>query len=232
MKQILCFGDSNTWGLIPGTSCRYLWGERWTSILQEWYGTDARILEEGLCGRTTVFEDELREGRKGIDTLRILLESHSPLDAIVIMLGTNDCKSYYNVSVNVIAKGAERCVALAKTLAPEASILLVSPINLGEKVYLESYDPEFNEKSIDVCKRLKKEYQRIAIKENVNFLAASDYAKSSEEDQEHLSKEGHRALANAIYEKLRTKDHSAPDIVPMFMNERRTYSDHLIRRPT
>lgn len=33
MKQILCFGDSNTWGLIPKTKQRYPWGVRWTSIL-------------------------------------------------------------------------------------------------------------------------------------------------------------------------------------------------------
>ena len=25
MKQILCFGDSNTWGLIPKTNKRYEW---------------------------------------------------------------------------------------------------------------------------------------------------------------------------------------------------------------
>ena len=36
MKQILCFGDSNTYGLIPGTTNqRYGWGTRWTSILDD-----------------------------------------------------------------------------------------------------------------------------------------------------------------------------------------------------
>lgn len=204
MKHILCFGDSNTWGLIPGTKNRYDWGERWTSILQEKYGTDARIIEEGLCGRTTVFEDELRDGRKGVDTLKILLEAHAPLDEVIIMLGTNDCKSYYNVSANVIAKGADKCIRLVKLLAPEARILLISPIHLGPRVYRDEYDPEFNEKSIAVSKNLKKEYQEIAFKEGVDFLAASDYAEPSEEDQEHLTKAGHRALADAVFEKLKT----------------------------
>ena len=59
--------------------------------------------EEGLCGRTTVFEDELREGRKGAAFLPTLLESHAPVDRVVLMLGTNDCKTFYNAS-------AERCV--------------------------------------------------------------------------------------------------------------------------
>lgn len=202
MKQILCFGDSNTWGLIPGTKERFPWGIRWTSILQEKYGSEARIIEEGLCGRTTVFEDELRVGRKGIDTLKVLLESHAPLDEVVLMLGTNDCKSYYNVSAKVIAKGMKRCVDLVKDLAPMAKILLVSPINLGDKVYYEEYDPEFNEKSVIVSKALKREYSSIAKIENIDFLAASDYANPSDDDQEHLNIAGHSALADAIYDKI------------------------------
>ena len=66
MKEILCFGDSNTYGLIPGTKNRYGRDTRWTGLIeQQLYGKGCRIIEEGLCGRTTVFEDELREGRKG-----------------------------------------------------------------------------------------------------------------------------------------------------------------------
>lgn len=202
MKQILCFGDSNTWGLIPGTKDRFAWGERWTSLLQEKYGSTVRIIEEGLCGRTTIFEDELRDGRKGIDTLKVLLESHAPLDEVIIMLGTNDCKSYYNVSASVIAKGAKRCIQLVRSMAPEARILLISPIQLGAKVYLTEYDREFNEESIKVSINLKKEYQKVADIEEIDFLAASDFASPSEEDQEHLNKEGHVALACAIFDKL------------------------------
>lgn len=66
MKQILCFGDSNTWGLVAGTMKRHSWNERWTGILQErLMNQDIRVVEEGLCGRTTVFEDERRGGRRG-----------------------------------------------------------------------------------------------------------------------------------------------------------------------
>lgn len=91
MKEILCFGDSNTYGLIPGTKNRYGRDTRWTGLIeQQLYGKGCRIIEEGLCGRTTVFEDELREGRKGAAFLPTLLESHAPVDRVVLMLGTND----------------------------------------------------------------------------------------------------------------------------------------------
>ena len=65
MQQVLCFGDSNTWGYNPENGERFPWGIRWTSILQQKLADkEIRIIEEGLCGRTTVFEDPLRQGRR------------------------------------------------------------------------------------------------------------------------------------------------------------------------
>ena len=111
MREILCFGDSNTYGYIPGGKGRYGWNVRWTSILADrLYAEEIRVTEEGLCGRTTVFEDELREDRKGSDLLPALLESHKPLDTVILMLGTNDCKSYYHASAEVIGLGVEKLI--------------------------------------------------------------------------------------------------------------------------
>ena len=143
MDSILAFGDSNTWGLVPGSKTyeRYSWERRWTGILQRKL-KDARILEDGLCGRTTIFEDEHRPGRRGVAALPLILESNKSLNAAVLMLGTNDCKSVYRASANTIGKGT-------------------------------------------------------------GFLAASDYAKPDDADNEHLNEEGHRAIAVAIYKKLK-----------------------------
>ena len=84
-----------TYGLIPGTTNqRYGWGTRWTSILDDKVRTKGyRVIEEGLCGRTTVFDDPFRTERRGTEMLPAILESHRPVDTIVLMLGTNDCKS-------------------------------------------------------------------------------------------------------------------------------------------
>ena len=91
MKQILCFGDSNTYGLIPGTKDRYDWDTRWSGrIGQRLWEDGCRIVEEGLCGRTTVFDDPLRDGRRGTELLSVILETHKPVDVVVLMLGTNE----------------------------------------------------------------------------------------------------------------------------------------------
>ena len=203
MKQILAFGDSNTWGLIPGSSPyqRYPWGVRWTSLLQgKLEGT--RVVEEGLCGRTTVFEDELRPGRKGVNSLSVTLESQFPLDFAIIMLGTNDCKSYYNVSARMIGKGVTKCLeVLERYLSPDR-ILLVSPMYLGEDVWREDKDPEFSKESVAVSKQLKEVYQRVSKERGTHFLAASDIVKPSPIDDEHMDVESHRIFADSIYEKI------------------------------
>lgn len=140
MKQILCFGDSNTYGLIPGTTNqRYGWGTRWTSILDDKVRTKGyRVIEEGLCGRTTVFDNPFRTERRGTEMLPAILESHRPVDTIVLMLGTNDCKSVYSATPEVIGQGIEQLLDQINTVNPDAKILLVSPIYLGERILIRN----------------------------------------------------------------------------------------------
>lgn len=202
MKRILCFGDSNTYGYILDGTGRYSEDIRWTGRLQKKLASEAVIIEEGLCGRTTVFQDELRIGRRGAELLPILLESHAPLDIVTVMLGTNDCKTVYGASAEVIGKGIEKIIGQIKTIAPQTKILLISPILLGDDVWKAEYDPEFSRESVAVSKKLKDVYKRIAEKNNCMFLAASDIAKPSERDQEHLDEKGHEKLADGIYERL------------------------------
>lgn len=140
MKQILCFGDSNTYGLIPGTTNqRYGWGTRWTSILDDKVRTKGyRVIEEGLYGRTTVFDNPFRTERRGTEMLPAILESHRPVDTIVLMLGTNDCKSVYSATPEVIGQGIEQLLDQINTVNPDAKILLVSPIYLGERILIRN----------------------------------------------------------------------------------------------
>ena len=203
MKQILCFGDSNTYGLIPGTKDRYPWEVRWTGILAEGIREKGfQVVEEGLCGRTTVFEDELRDNRRGAAVLPMILESHQPLEKVVLMLGTNDCKTIYQASAEVIGKGVEKLVHQIQAADENIEILLVSPILLGEGVGEEGYDPEFNQESVETSTGLKAVYEQVAKRNGCAFLAASDYAKASGADREHLDEKGHRQLAEAVIQRI------------------------------
>lgn len=233
MKQILCFGDSNTWGYDGESRKRLPWGKRWTSLLQERFDVESRksntaeeageslkpsdqlranenagdkesvrIIEEGLCGRTTIFEDPLRDGRRGTALLPTLLETHDGIDAVVLMLGTNDCKTVFGASADVIGKGIARLLDQIKAYAPDVKVLLISPIYLGEKVWQEGYDQEFSKDSIQVSKDLEKVYERIAEEKHVQFMRAAAYVKCCEADQEHMNASGHQVFAKAVYENL------------------------------
>lgn len=206
MKQILCFGDSNTYGLIPATKDRYDWNTRWTGILSKKIEKNGyRVVEEGLCGRTTIFEDATRKGRKGADLLPIILETHKPIDTVVFMLGTNDCKTAYGATAEKIGSGIELLIKQIKDSDPDINIILVSPIELGEGVWEEGFDTEFNENSVEVSKQLPEVYRKIAEKYDADFVAASEYARPSSADREHLNEFGHRKLAEAIYNQFYSK---------------------------
>ena len=203
MKTIMCFGDSNTYGYIPKTADRYDEDVRWTGILNHRVkDLGYRVVEEGLVGRTTVFPDNLRPGRKGSEFLPVLMESHYPVDTVVLMLGTNDCKSVYSATPEVIGQGIEQLLDQINTVNPDAKILLVSPIYLGERIWEEDFDPEFDKNSVEVSRNLPRVYEKIARRRNVSYLPASEFARPGEADQEHLDELGHSRLANAIYEKL------------------------------
>lgn len=230
MKQILCFGDSNTWGYDGESRKRLPWGKRWTSLLQEKFdvetakqgiqagnntadqreagnaehksGESVRIIEEGLCGRTTIFEDPLRDGRRGTALLPTLLETHDGVDVIVLMLGTNDCKTVFGASAEVIGKGIARLLDQIAAYAPEAKVLLISPIYLGEKVWQEGYDQEFSRESVIVSRNLQPVYEKIAAERHISFLPAASYVHCCDADQEHLNAAGHKKFAEVVYRKV------------------------------
>lgn len=205
MKNLLCFGDSNTFGYNPENKSRFDFNERWTGILsQKLLPLGIHVDEEGLCGRTTDFDDAYRKGRKGSDTLPLLLESHSP-ELVIIMLGTNDCKSCYNNTSSKIAEGVNKLISQVKSYDSQIRILLISPIHLAEGVGEKGYDEEFDEKSVLLSRELKSAYYTVAQNNGCEFLAASDYSSPSDADREHLDKIGHKALAGAIYNKLTSK---------------------------
>ncbi|MBO5560586.1 MAG: arylesterase [Firmicutes bacterium] len=204
MKTVLCFGDSNTYGFNPATKERFDWGVYWTSIIADRLRDyDINIVNEGLCGRTAAHDDPVKPYRNGFDSLPMILETHNPIDTIILMLGTNDCKTQFKTDEHIVGWCIKRLIEVIKLTCPDTKILLVSPIELGRRVWAEEFDPKFSKNSIEITKRLPEVYENISKIYEIDFLAASDYADPSETDREHMDEEGHLALADAIYEKLK-----------------------------
>ncbi len=201
--RILCYGDSNTFGYIPGRGGRYNRHTRWPGRLQELLGSEYQVIEEGLCGRTTAFEDVTEPGRNGLDRVREAVERSLPLDVLVIMLGSNDCKAQFGASAAEIAGGLEQVAAQAR--GGEASgfrVLLVAPAAMTDRVMYSGFGSEFDQRSIKVSKELAEAYEALAGKCGCDFLDGSKVTQVSEIDGLHLDTEGHGRLAEAVVKYL------------------------------
>ena len=169
-----------------------------------------------MCGRTTVFQDSSRSGRRGLDAIDRYREADS-LSAVILMLGTNDCKTVFRASPEQIGCGLEQCLIRFEQLIPPEKILVVSPLLLGKDVWKPEKDPAFDKdvwkpekdpafdkQSVRTCAALKDIYRKIAERRGCAFLAASDHAEACHVDEEHLNAEGHEHLAAAILSGLKT----------------------------
>ena len=204
MKSVLCYGDSNTWGYDPATRQRFAPDIRWTGVLANRLGPDYRVIEEGLNGRTTRWDDPIEPGRNGLALLRPCLDTHEPLDLVIVMLGTNDLKRRFNVTASDIAQSAAELTATAGLFARDAEgkparALLVAPAAV---VTLSEFDEMFagaKEKS-----RQFSRYFRLASEwYGVPFFDAGSVIVSSEKDGIHLDGEEHRKLGEALAVEVR-----------------------------
>lgn len=207
MKEILCFGDSNTWGYSPHTRDRYPRDLRWTGILQRELGADYHVIEEGLNGRTTVWDDPIEgvgSSKNGRAYLIPCLESHKPLDLVIIKLGTNDLKHRFSVTAADIANSAGALVDVVKSSQAgrgngSPAVLLVAPPPLGK---LTDFAEMFKG-GVEKSKEFAVQFRRVAQEKGCAFLDAGQIVTCSEADGLHYDPEGHRALGLAIAQKVR-----------------------------
>jgi lysophospholipase L1-like esterase len=205
MATIVCYGDSNTWGAIPMPSRaelgRFAPADRWPGVLQAKLGPGHAVIAEGLNGRTTTHDDPADGGpvKNGLRFLPVILESHAPIDLVIIKLGTNDLKMRYSAPACDIADCAGRLIdlVLASKNAPAKApprVLLVAPAPIVSLTWLGEMFTDGIEKS----KLLGKEYKRVADERGIPFLDAGTIITSSPVDGIHLDKDMQRKLGEAI----------------------------------
>ena len=204
MTTILCFGDSNTHGTkpIPAQDVidRHGPDSRWPGVMAGELGPDFRILEEGLPGRTTVHDDPIEGAHmNGLAALPMLVGSHSPLDIVVLMLGTNDLKTRFSVTAADIAASIERLVVTLRTLcaAPgrtQPKVLLVAPPPMREVDWLAEKFVGGAAKSLGLGPAIRRSAERLG----TAFLDAGAHIEVSPIDGLHYDAATHATLGKAI----------------------------------
>ncbi|MDD3336600.1 MAG: GDSL-type esterase/lipase family protein [Eubacteriales bacterium] len=212
-KHIVCFGDSNAHGYcadpadtVSGSPDRFGEDERWTCLLQKALKEDYLVLEEGLSGRTTVFVDPLHEAMDGLSYITPCLLSHEPVSLAIIMLGTNDTKDRFGASPACISIGMERLVRKAMNTdcwLIKPNVLVVAPPPIGPEMTRTAVAETMGTHCPEKSKELARYYKASAAANGWHFWNAAS-CEFNTVDYMHLSRKGHRQLAEALSQLIPT----------------------------
>jgi len=210
-RVVLCFGDSNTWGSIPGSQERFPYELRWPGLLQHALGSDYRVVEEGLSGRTTVLDDPLVPYRNGREYLVPCLQSHRPVDIVAIFLGTNDLADRYALPPMDIARAAASLAVLVMTsgagpAGASPTPLLLCPPCLGDM----SSRTDTMSGALARAAELPRCFRIAAGEVGVSLVDLSASITYSDLDGVHLDAAGHRDVSAAVARWIEASTHDSP----------------------
>lgn len=204
--RILCFGDSLTWGFNPVDCTRFDDDVRWTGVLQNLLGNEYRVIEEGQNGRTISSDDPVEGEKNGLTYLIPCLDSQVPLDAMVIMLGTNDLKTRFGFSAADIAGEMDKFLHKVQlfndaVLAGKMKVILMSPPHIPDDMHMSPFGDSFGYgEGKTKSEQLAMYYEELAKKYKIAFLNAADYVKVSTTDSLHIEADQEALLAKAVYD--------------------------------
>ncbi len=203
MKQILVYSDSLTWGIIPSTRERLAFDDRWPGHMENQLnknGNHYRVIENCLNGRRTAWDDPYKPGRNGLNGVGQVIEMHSPLSLVILMLGTNDFQSMHPHNAWHAAQGI-RALITAIRQAPIEPGMPVPPILLVVPPIIETpkgpIAPKFAGGEVK-CKGLGEEYKIVSDEMDCALFDSSSVTTSSKVDGIHLDKDQHHTLGKAL----------------------------------
>ncbi len=202
MEQILVYSDSLSWGIIPGSRERLSFDKRWPGVFEttlNQMGECVRVQENCLNGRRTVFDDPDKEGRDGSQGLAQVIEMHSPLKLVILMLGNNDFQCSDSTERSV-AKGVARLIQIIREAPiepgmsqPKIMLIAPPPIIQPKGTMVEKFKA-IGDRVVD----LSDEFKIIAKSHSTYFFSAAGVIQASAVDGIHLDEEQHKRLGEAI----------------------------------
>ncbi|WP_338366971.1 GDSL-type esterase/lipase family protein [uncultured Pseudoalteromonas sp.] len=195
-KNILCFGDSNTWGLNPETGKRYDESTRWTMLLNQQLGSEYKVIEAGQPNRTLVNNPPFMGDLNGIRYLKPYLEQHT-LNTIVIALGTNDLKKRFNLAPADIANGLTHLINSIKQFYLPINLpnlIIIGPLFINPQRALSRIYLNFEQKLLP----LNDLFKGIAQEHALNYVDISQLTSPLGSDGIHLSCQGHKQLSKLL----------------------------------
>jgi lysophospholipase L1-like esterase len=211
VRTVLCFGDSNTYGAVPTLARtgrhRYAPNRRWPGIMRRQLGVGWDVVEEGHPSRTTLRDDPIEGDHKnGLRALPVCLESHMPLDVVIVMLGTNDLKHRFSATPSDIAESIEVLINAIKASASgpaggRPAVIVVAPAPMQEVDWLAEMFLGGAAKSL----RLPGLIRDVAKRTASEFVDAGAFVESSSVDGIHFDSDAHRVLGLELAKAVKSK---------------------------
>ena len=203
LQQILVYGDSLTWGIVPDTRRRLPFDQRWPGVLEAALlaaGRRVRVIEDCLNGRRTVWDDPYKPGRNGLAGFEQRIEVNSPLALVVLMLGTNDFQSMHDHTAWHSAQGLAALVGAVRRAPiepgmPVPPVLIVAPPPIRRP--RGAIAPKFAGAGAK-CVGLADALARVAAETGCAFYDAGRVTTASAVDGVHLDADQHAALGAAL----------------------------------
>ena len=200
MKTVLVYGDSLSWGIVPGTRNRLPMAQRWPIVMEQALAPEVRVIEQCLNGRTTVFDEHFRPWRNGAAHLDFVLHCHAPLDLVILALGVNDMQSVVDKSAWASAEGAGVLIDKVQgwrgePAGPPPDVLLAPPpaVTAPAGAMAEKFRGA-PEKSPEQARL----FAAKAEEKGCAFFAMGSVVQPSPIDGVHLDREAHEALGRAM----------------------------------
>lgn len=206
-QNVLCYGDSNTWGYDPDSRGMYPYEKHWTTILSQKLGDQYTVLAEGEVGRMTKYGWEDSAYLNGVGELPVVIGTHFPLDIVILMLGTNDClrNDLYGISADDIQDGMEQLINITNDRCQyfqgyKPKIIIVVPGAIRPREEIRDPGPDVTDEAVRLSHEIAPKYKELARKHHCAFIDGSDTFEVSDLDGVHLTEQGNQTVAEAVYE--------------------------------
>jgi len=205
MKHILIYSDSLTWGIIPNTRKRLEFAKCWPGVFEHTLniaGHNVRVHENCLNGRRTVWSDPFKEGRDGSKGLAQVIEMHSPLGLVILMLGHNDFQCTHDNSVFLSAQGMAKLIDTIRKAPIEPNMPIPEIMVIAPPLIKNPKGPVAN-KFLGAEKRgagINLELAKIAKLNDTHFFDSNTVIQANKEDGIHLDARQHAILGKAVAE--------------------------------
>ena len=200
MKKILCYGDSNTYGFNPSDFGRYTEDERWSGILKQKLASKFDIIEEGMNNRTGFVDNPAGFEYSAQKHFPVLIESFDKIDIVILSVGTNDLQFLFDLELEDVKEKLENLINIAKTKT--GKIILIPSVILDKRILNGFFKSQFDEKSIAKSLKMGKIYRTVAKETGCEIFDINEFAKPSDTDGLHYSKDSHKVIADTLIKKF------------------------------